>query len=783
MFVMSVKAACLPSALRQNAYLMEPNAFFGCIYLPDTPVGWQIHTIQTMKKVTLIAGVVVLALAGGGVWWWMQRAKAQDVSYRTAKIERGNLQATVSASGAVNPVTQVSVGTQVSGQIKELYVDFNSEVKAGQLIALIDPETFEYRVRSAQADVDSARAAVLTAQANIAASNAAVSRAKVDLIEAQRDFERQQSLVEKQFVAQNVADKARALVASSTESVKAAEAQLGVTQAQIKSAQANVAQREATLAQARIDLSRTKITSPVNGIVIKRAIEKGQTVAASLASPELFVIAQNLSDMQVDASIDESDVGRIRTGQKATFTVDAYPGQTFEGAVKQVRKAAQNVANVVTYVAVVGFTNVGDKLLPGMTANVRLVTDLRENVLKIPNAALRVKVAGVEPAGQGASGPARGASGAATGSASGDSKLAGFSWIGQAIAQPAGGGGGGFAAMRERLVSDLGLSSEQQTQLDAIQAELRPQFMALRDMADGERAAAREKVTAQLRQKISAMLTPAQRGKYQEITANADSARSAGGGAGAAPAARPAAKAEIAINSGAAPALKQEAAAQKPAKNAAPAAAPVAGAVAAAAVANAAPASSTLSPTGTATATPPTAASAAPGGGGGQGGGPLMEMRTRLISDVQLSADQIAKVDAIMADTRPKYGTLRDLVPEERGKARDRITADMRARIGDILTPEQKIKYAVIQAESASRTATRGKIYLMGADGKPVAYNVRLGITDGTSTELMVAPNSPNADVFKEGALVIIGTNTASAGSGAGAPAGGQRPSGPRMPF
>jgi HlyD family secretion protein len=739
-----------------------------------------------MKKMTLIAGVVVLALAGGGAWWLTQRTKADEVSYRTAKIERGNLQATVSASGAVNPVTQVSVGTQISGQIKELYVDFNSEVKAGQLIALIDPETFEYRVRSAQADVDSARAAVLTAQANIAASNAAVSRAKVDLVEAQRDLERQQMLVDKQFVAQNVADKARALVSSSNESIKAAEAQLAVTQAQIKSAQANVAQRDSALAQARIDLSRTKITSPVNGIVIKRAIEKGQTVAASLQAPELFVIAQNLSDMQVDASIDESDVGRIRTGQKASFTVDAYPGQTFEGAVKQVRKAAQNVANVVTYVAVVGFTNAGDRLLPGMTANVRLVTDLRENVLKVPNAALRVKVAGVEPAAQGASGPARGASGSSIGSVDVGAKLAGFSWIGQAIAQPAG-GGGGFAAMRERLINELGLSSEQQTKLDAIQAELRPQFVALRDLADGERAAAREKGTAQLRQQINAMLTPVQRSKYQEITASADSSRAARGG-GESPATNPPFKAENATNSVASPAVKQSATAQNSSKNAPPvspaAAAATAVVTAQASTAPAAPAVPTASG---AMPSAPAGAGAAPAGGGGPSGGPLAEFRNRLISDVQLSADQIVKADAIIAAMRPQYATLRDLAPEDRAKARDRITADMRAKIGDLLTAEQKAKYAVLQAESASRTATRGKIYLMGADGKPVAYNVRLGITDGTSTELMVAPNSPNADIFKEGALVIIGINSAGAsapGAGAGSAAGGaQRPSGPRMPF
>ena len=351
-----------------------------------------------MKKSYVVAGGVAMLLLAGGGWWWKQQAASDAVQYRTAPLTRGSLQASVAASGAVNPVSQVSVGTQVSGQIRDLLVDFNSEVKAGQLLARIDPETFEYRVRSAQADVDAARAAVLTAQANQIAAQAQVSRAHVDLMEAQRDHERKQSLVEKQFIAQSEADKSRALVNTSVEAVKAVQAQVGVAQAQVKTAQANVAQRDAALAQARIDLDRTRITSPVNGIVIKRAIERGQTVASSLQAPELFVIAQNLSDMQVDASIDESDVGRLRAGQKASFTVDAFPGQTFEGDIRQVRKAALNVANVVTYVAVVGFSNEGGRLLPGMTANVRVVTDQRENVLKVPNAALRMRIAGVEPA-------------------------------------------------------------------------------------------------------------------------------------------------------------------------------------------------------------------------------------------------------------------------------------------------------------------------------------------------------------------------------------------------
>ena len=706
--------------------------------------------VMSMNKTTWIAGAVVLALAGGGAWWWMQRSGADAVQYRTSKIERGPISATVSASGAVNPVTQVSVGTQVSGQIRDLYVDFNSEVKAGQLIAQIDPETFEYRVRQSQADVDAARAAVLTAQANAAASRASVSRAEGDLAEARRDLERKLSLVEKQFIAQSEADKARALVNTTTESLKSAQAQAGVTEAQIKSAQATVAQREAALAQARIDLQRTRITSPVNGIVIKRAIEKGQTVAASLQSPELFVIAQNLQDMQVDASIDESDVGRIRTGQKASFTVDAFPGQTFEGEVRQVRKAAQNVANVVTYVAVIGFSNTGGRLLPGMTANVRVVTDTRENVLKVPNSALRVRIAGVEPASPAASGAAPAASATQTG------RAGGFSWLSEAQAQPA---GGGLATLKARLTAELGLSAEQQGKLDTLLAELRPRFMALREMGEDERAAAREKITGELRARVTALLTPAQREKYLALQA-----QNAGGGRADTPK-------TIANND-----RSTLGSGQKDTKNggAAPSGASAAASRPAVTASAAVAAPATTAPA-------PAAGGAAPAPGAG-GGGPLAEFRNRLVAELALTAPQIEKVDAIFADARPKYGTLRDLPAEELPKARERITADVRARIQDILTPEQKPKYAALVAQAASRQSTRGRIYLMGDDGKPVAYNVRLGITDGTSTELLVAPGSPDAAALKEGAAVITGTLSAgAAGAGGAAPRPGS--TGPRMPF
>jgi HlyD family secretion protein len=686
-----------------------------------------------MKKAWIGWIVVLLALAGGG-WWWSQRAQTDVVQYRTAKIERGNLQATVSASGAVNPVTQVSVGTQVSGQIRDLYVDFNSEVKAGQLIAQIDPETFEYRVRSSQADVDAARAAVLTAQATTAASRAQVARVQVDLDEAQRDLDRKLSLVEKQFVAQSEADRARALVNTSAAALRAAQAQLAVTEAQIKTASANVAQREAALAQARIDLARTRITSPVNGIVIKRAIEKGQTVAASLQAPELFVIAQNLSDMQVDASVDESDVGRIRTGQRATFTVDAFPGQTFEGSVRQVRKAAQTIANVVTYVAVVGFSNTGGRLMPGMTANVRVITDSRENVLKVPNAALRMRIAGVEPPAPGASGAA-GAASAASGTTTGDS--AGWSLLPSAMAQVA---GGGLAAQRERLIAELNLDQDQQARLDAISAEMRPRFMGLRDLSEADRASARAALMGDMQQKINAMLKPDQRAVYEQMQAQAQVRRSAAAtGAGAAA-------------SGPRPPAATAAAAAPRAAGSAP--------------------------------VPPVAGSA-PGGppavAGPAGGGALGEFRNRLVAELQLSADQAAKVDALMTDVRPRFMGLRDLAPEERPKARERIMADLRARIGDTLTPAQKPRYAAMLTEVAARTNTRGRIYLLGQDGKPRAFNVRLGITDGSSTELLVAPGGPNAAELVEGALVIIGVQAPGGASAGGA---GARPAaGPRMQF
>src|SRR6478672_12891425 len=238
--------------------------------------------------------LVALVLIGAaiGLSLWLKGGNAPQ--YKTVKLERGAITASVSASGTLSPVVSVQVGSQVSGQLKEILVDFNSEVKQGDLIARINPETFEYRVMQAQADVDAARSQVMTQQANIAAQRAEVARAEVNLAEARRDLDRKQQLVEKGFISAAERDKAQATANALAEQVNTAKAQANVAAANARNAEAVVKQREAQLAQARVDLERTAIRAPVNGIVIKRSVEKGQTVAASLQSPELFIIAENL---------------------------------------------------------------------------------------------------------------------------------------------------------------------------------------------------------------------------------------------------------------------------------------------------------------------------------------------------------------------------------------------------------------------------------------------------------------------------------------------------------
>jgi HlyD family secretion protein len=281
----------------------------------------------------------------------------------TAKLERGKIVAKVTATGTLSALVTVQVGSQVSGRIAELHADFNSTVKKGQLIARIDPQLF-------QATVEQQRANLVAAQGNLA-------KAKAQAVDAQRQAERARSLAEKKLIAQADADTAVSNADALVAGVQAADGQ--------------VAQARAALNSAEVNLAYTTILSPTNGVVISRNVDVGQTVAASLAAPTLFVIAEDLAKMQVDTSVAEADVGRLAAGMAAHFTVDAYPSEIFRGKVRQIRNAPQTVQNVVTYDAVIDVDNTDLKLRPGMTANVTFVYAQKDDVLRVPNAALRFR--------------------------------------------------------------------------------------------------------------------------------------------------------------------------------------------------------------------------------------------------------------------------------------------------------------------------------------------------------------------------------------------------------
>lgn len=446
-----------------------------------------------------ILALIVLAAAGYAAWRYFGTA-GDAPKFKLAKAESGPLTAVVSSTGTLNPVVSVSVGSQVSGQIKELFVDFNSPVRAGQLIARIDPETFQLRVRQAEADLESTRASV-------AVQKAEVARVTATLMDAQRDFERKKMLVEKNFISAADRDKAQAVY-------EVAKAALDVALAQANNSSAVVKQRESQLSQARVDLERTGIRSPVDGVVVKRSVDTGQTVAASLQAPELFIIAKNLSDMQVETSIDEADVGRIAVGQKATFTVDAFPGRSFSGRVTQIRKAATVVSNVVTYTVIVAAANPDLTLLPGMTANVRITTADKDKALKLPNAALRFRPAGAaeDKKAVAAASPAPTPGGSGGGGSEG------------------GGGGAGQNQLRERLVAELKLDADQQAKLDLIFTGMRDKFRAARELPDAEKAKAQERNRAEIREKVAAILNPEQKQRYEEMAGEAQAARAGGGG-------------------------------------------------------------------------------------------------------------------------------------------------------------------------------------------------------------------------------------------------------------
>lgn len=308
--------------------------------------------------------VAVLVLAGAGWHFYSQRSAEQAAgAYRTAKIERGDIRVTISATGALSAISTVDVGSQISGQVIDVLADYNDHVTKGQVIARIDPSTYEAQINQGNAQVANARASLATAQAT--------------LRNAELDYQRKSSLVKDQLIARSDADLARAA--------------LDQARAQLNGAQAQIEQQLASTQTSRLNLQRTVIRAPVDGVVLTRSIEPGQTVAASLQAPVLFQIAEDLSKMEIVLAIDEADIGQVKPGQAVNFTVDSFPDRKFRGAVQQVRLSATNTSNVITYPVVVAVDNADGVLLPGMTANAEIEVSHRDDVLRVGNAALRYK--------------------------------------------------------------------------------------------------------------------------------------------------------------------------------------------------------------------------------------------------------------------------------------------------------------------------------------------------------------------------------------------------------
>jgi HlyD family secretion protein len=319
---------------------------------------------SAVRRVAItVLALGVVGAGAAGVWRWRSAHRKPPVEFDTANVDRGRIVARVTATGTLSALVTVQVGTQVSGTIEKLFVDFNSPVKKGQLIAKIDPQLFS-------ASLEQARANFEAAQGNLV-------KAEAQERDAGRQFERSKGLLERKLIAQADFD--------------TAQANLEVARGGTAAARGSQAQAKAALYQAQVNLDMTKIVSPTDGTVISRSVDVGQTVAASLAAPTLFVIAKDLREMQVDTSVAEADVGRLVAGMAATFTVDAFPGERFRGKVRQIRNAPTTLQNVVTYDAVIDVANPDLKLRPGMTANITFIAAEKDDVLRVPNAALRFR--------------------------------------------------------------------------------------------------------------------------------------------------------------------------------------------------------------------------------------------------------------------------------------------------------------------------------------------------------------------------------------------------------
>lgn len=478
-----------------------------------------------MRKWVIVAGLGVAAIAGG---YWTLRptgGAASDVAYRTAPVDRGQITAAVRATGTLTPMTTVLVGSMLSGQIVEILADYNSQVKAGQIVARLNSDQIKTRRDAAAADLAQARADLVVKRAQLDRAKTARVKANSTIkdLEAQRDrtaaqladakrtFDRQSELYNRGAGAQQAFDSARTQVDIQTASLASNEAQLASAKAelggldadialaegQVQSGEALILSRDAKLKDIMIDLERTDIRSPVDGVVVQRQVDLGQTVAASLSAPVLFQIAQDLREIDIYANIDEADVGRLKPGQPVTFSVNAYPNRTFEGRVLMVRLGAQTISNVVTYTGVVRVENGDMALLPGMTANLQVVTEDRQNALRVANAALRYRPSGVTAA------PA--AAPASSGSAT--------------AANGARNGPRAAAALRERIEAEVQPTPEQKQAIAAILQERRAGGReAMAGLSEEERRASFRAARNEVQARIAAVLDPERKAKFLAIT-------------------------------------------------------------------------------------------------------------------------------------------------------------------------------------------------------------------------------------------------------------------------
>lgn len=501
-------------------------------------------------------GVALLGLLGVG--WVAARAArgpAGPEGFRTARIDRGDILESVRATGTLNPVTTVLVGSQLSGQIVEVLADYNTPVRAGQVMARLNADQITARREAARAELaqaradlavrraqaERARAARERARASLADQTAQEERAAAQLAESRRVLQRQEELMARGAGTQAALDNARTQVAMQAAARNSAIAQLASAQAEIATLEADIALADAQilagdaailgkaarLRDIEIDLERTEIRSPVDGVVVQRQVELGQTVAASLSAPTLFLVAQDLREIEILANIDEADVGRIRDGQTVSFTVNAYPARSFTGRVRLVRLGAQTIQNVVTYTAVISVANADLALKPGMTANLSVLTRERRGVLRVPNAALRFR-----PPGPTGAAPEAGPPTMPPEAPSGDAPVP----LPQARAMPAGEGAGSggrdpgrtLMDMRERIIAELQPGEAEMAALDAaILASREANRGRLAGLPPEERHAAFLAMRRETLARLEAALAPERREAFRRLAA--ESAR--GGGA------------------------------------------------------------------------------------------------------------------------------------------------------------------------------------------------------------------------------------------------------------